>query len=491
MEGGEPQFSARGGALDETVQLRSIRTRRTLFVGAAFALLCFYYLLEISDAGTALGRASPPLNFTFNSMLDHLLRGHFDVDPRAVGYEGFSREGRVYAYWGIFPALLRLPLVVSSRWLQIDITLWSCWIAACTAAAIKLHTLRIVGRAAPDVPAWLLGYTAIALALSGAQICFLRPLLYQEVCLWAGAFAALFVFAGVRGVLREFANGHDLEIMALAFGGCLLTRVSIAIGLLAALLAVMLVILSRRRLSGSALAQVRILRPLIIASCFVGIAAFVNFQRFGNIATFADYSIYNYNKLFPDRVARTAAYGLFNIVRLPFGMIYYFFPVWVIQGSNHQLLLGAMRDRLIDAAELPPGSFLLSDPLLLVLGLSGVTAMLKRRLVAFGARALVTAIAGGLVIPAVLMLTAISMCFRYRLDFYPLFEFLAFVGVTTYGAAGAIPRWASRRALLLLLFVSIVASHLEMALYRLGDLGPAQHFVASAGVVRYYTNLIS
>ena len=476
--------------MEATAQPRSILARRMPFVGVALALLFFYYLAEISDAGTAFGRPSPPLNLTFNSMLDHLLRGRFDVDPWTVGNEGFSRGGLVYAYWGIFPTLLRLPLLVSSRWLQIDVTLWSCWIAVCIAVAIKLHTLRIVGRATPNVPAWLLSYTAIALALSGAQICFLRPLLYQEVCLWAGVFAALFVFAGVRGILSEFAKGYDLEIMAGAFGGCLLTRVSIAIGLLAALLAVMLVILMRRRLPGNALSRAQVLRPLFIAGCFVGIAAFVNFQRFGNIATFADYSIYNYNKLFPDRVARTAAYGLFNISRLPFGTIYYFFPVWVIQGSNHQLLLGTVRDRLIDAAELPPGSFLLSDPLLLALGLSGVTTIVKRKFVAFSAKALVTAIAGGLVVPAFLMLTAISMCFRYRLDFYPMFEFLAFVGLATYDASEVSPRWASRRALLLLLFVSVVFSHLEMALYRLGDLGPAQHFIAPEGVVHYYARLI-
>jgi hypothetical protein len=475
--------------LEATVQLRSIRARRMLFVGVSLALLFAYYLAEISDLGTALGRPSPPLNFTFNSMLGHLLQGHFDVDPRTVGYEGFTRGGRVYAYWGIFPALLRLPLLVSSRWPQIDITLWSCWIAVCAAAAIKLQTLQMVGRTAPDVPAWLLHCAAIALMLSGAQICFLRPLLYQEVCLWAGVFAALFVFASVRGGLREFANGHDLEIMALAFGGCLLTRVSVAIGLLAALLAVILVILVRRRLSGTSLAAVKVLPSLIIAGCFIGMAAFVNVQRFGNIATFADYSIYNYNKLFPDRIARTAAYGLFNITRLPFGTVYYFFPVWVIQGSDHQLLLGAMRDRLIDAAELPPGSFLLSDALLLALGLRGVIALLKRRLLGFSSRALVTAIAGGLAVPALLMLTAISMCFRYRMDFYPLFEFLAFVGVATYGAADEVPRWASRRILIPLLIVSIVVSHLEMALYRLSDLGPAQRFVAS-GVVQYYTGLL-
>lgn len=471
------------------IKLRSPRARHMLFLGAALGLLFLYYLMEISDLGSAFRRSSPPINLTFNSMLEHLLRGRFDVDPGTVGYEGFSRDGRVYAYWGIFPALLRLPLLVSTRWVKIDITLWSCWLAVCTAAAIKFYTLRVISRASPKLPPWLLGSVAVALALSGAQICFLRPLLYQEVCLWAGVFGALFVFAAVRGVLRKFAQGHDLEIMALAFGGCLLTRVSVAIGLLAALLAVLLIIFQRQRSSNEKFARELILRPLIIAGCFIAIAAFINFERFGNVATFANYSIYNYNKLFPDRIARTAAYGLFNIARLPFGLVYYFFPVWVIHGSDHHLILGTMRDRLIDSAELPPGSFLLSDPFLMVLGLVGAAATWKQRFAGLSERTLVAVIAGGLAIPALLMLTAISMCFRYRLDFYPLLEFLAFVGLATYRSTDQPPLWASRRLLLSLLCVSIVGSHLEMALYRLSDLGPAQRLLAD-GIERYYARLI-
>src|SRR5262245_45306351 len=47
---------------------------------------------------------------TFNSMLQHLMWGRFDVSPETVGLEGFYRHGRTYAYWGIFPALIRFPL---------------------------------------------------------------------------------------------------------------------------------------------------------------------------------------------------------------------------------------------------------------------------------------------------------------------------------------------------------------------------------------------
>src|SRR5271156_840461 len=66
-----------------------------------------------------------PLNRTFNSMLDHLSHGQFDVDPTIIGGEGFLRNGHVYAYWGITCALVRLPLLVFRR-LDLDVTVWSC-----------------------------------------------------------------------------------------------------------------------------------------------------------------------------------------------------------------------------------------------------------------------------------------------------------------------------------------------------------------------------
>ena len=41
----------------------------------------------------------------FNSMAEHLLRGRFDVDPDAIGAEGFDIGDRTVSYFGIFCAL--------------------------------------------------------------------------------------------------------------------------------------------------------------------------------------------------------------------------------------------------------------------------------------------------------------------------------------------------------------------------------------------------
>ncbi len=64
--------------------------------------------------------APSPRGLTFNSMLLHLLNGSFDVDPQTIGDEGILRNGLTYAYFGIAPALLRLPLLVFPGFMSTD-----------------------------------------------------------------------------------------------------------------------------------------------------------------------------------------------------------------------------------------------------------------------------------------------------------------------------------------------------------------------------------
>ena len=78
----------------------------------------------------------------------------------------------------------------------------------------------------------LLTLFIITILLSGPQIQFLRGLIYQEVILWAGAFAAGFVYFVLRGYYGPRGFGTPvLTGLAVTAGLCLLTRVSTALGL--------------------------------------------------------------------------------------------------------------------------------------------------------------------------------------------------------------------------------------------------------------------
>ena len=266
--------------------------------------------------------------------------------------------------------------------------------------------------------------------------------------------------------------------MALAAGAALLTRVSVGIGLVAAFV----LLLSVQAVRGRKEWRTELRKstvPLVALGVAGLITAGVNYGRWGDPFTFADYRYYLFNLKYSDRVARTAAYGLFNVNRIPFGLIYYFVPVWVLQGADGQLMLDSMRDRLIDSAELPPSSFFLTDPLLLLLGAIAALRWLKGRERGRGHGG---AIAAGLAIPPFLMMTAISMCFRYRMDFYPLIEFLAFSGLAMAGRSMIAAR---PRLIWTLSAISIVSSLAVSVAYLAGKLGPGQKLIGE-GVGHYY-----
>ena len=439
-------------------------------------------------------------DLTFNSMIDHLLRGEFDVDPDVIGAEGFHRGSRVYAYFGIFCALIRAPLMLIPGGLRFDLTPLSCLLAVIGAAAIKLKTLGVVYRASRLSPLRETLYWALALSilLGGAQIQFLRPSMYQEVCLWAGLQAAIFVYFAVRGVVADAFKTSALCFMAALAGLALLTRVSVGLGLCAALGLLLLTGLRRElATSGKGVAPGRpfhtrlmsggLVWPALVLLAFVTVTGWINYERWGDPLAFSG-SDYLMTKYFPDRMPRLAAYGLFNVARIPFGLGYYFFPIWLIRRSDGFLLFEEHQQRLIDATELPAGSFLLTDPLLLLLGAFFVWSFFVGRRGDPGLdRVRTLAIMLGLSAPCALMLTFISMNFRYRMEFYPLMEFGAFAGFLTLCRSElsiAAANWM-RGVSVALAAVGIFASAGSLVLYAVSDFGPPIKALR-AGVFNYY-----
>ncbi|MCW3475463.1 hypothetical protein [Limobrevibacterium gyesilva] len=480
-----------------TARPRSIGDRLILIVLSA--LMVAYYGIILTDGHFNVLHPTS-YGLTFNSMLEHLLRGQFDVDPAAVANEGFRRDGRVYSYWGILCALVRLPLLAWPEGLRTDVTGLSCLVAVSLAGYLKLRTLLFVYRQSPPSPdrALLVAAFGIWLLLAGAQTGYLRTSIYQEVLFWSAAITAGFVYCAVRGVLLGAFTTRRLACMAALAGLALLTRVSTGMGLYVALgllLAVLAIADATRagqprapaaRLAAT-LSSRRILAPLGILLAGCAAAAAVNAQRWGNPLTFADFNLYLMNRFYPDRLIRSAEYGLFNVARIPFGLVYYFFPVWVVRRGDGLLLFEEHRTRLLDASELPPSSFLLTDllPLILLVALCNLLPRANR------ARTISTrqtlAILAGLAIPTLLMLTAISMNYRYRMEFYPLLEFGGFIALyllATKAAAHPLSR-RLRAVLLAATAISLASTYFVLALYKLSPYGPGQMYLQN-GVVQLY-----
>jgi len=446
-------------------------TSRRVALFATVALAIWWYVLERLPIGEHLGFFHlAPLGFGFNSMAEHLLAGRFDVDLDTVIGEAFFVDDRTISYFGIFCALLRLPLAPFGLLPTLDITGPSCLLAVCLGAWFQLRALQTVYAACPDSTRrdWLTVAFAVCILLGGQQIQFARASIYQEVVCWGNALAMGFVWLAVRGLLHGF-DRRKLTAMAAFAGLALLDRVSFGLGLYAALGGLLLL---RWRL---------MVWPSVVLAVFVAATAVVNYGRWGDPLVFADFTKYALNQdQTPDRLVRIAEYGAFNWRRIGLGLTYYFVPVWTWIRSDGHLLFAEARARLVDVMELPPGSFFLSDPLLLGLAAMGLLGLRRK------ATLPTLALLAGLSIPPILMLTAISMAYRYREEFYPFLVLAALLGFQRLCAGGLAFGRGTRTAIVAAVVASVLVSHAQAVIYAVTPFGDAEQYIEPDGWIGTY-----
>ncbi len=451
---------------------------------ALLVLAAILYLALVTHGGFDPFGAGDRYGLAFNSMLLHLLHGRFDVDPATIGREAFVHDGRSYAYFGIFPALLRLPLLPFLDLRGTHVERLSCWLAMLTGAVAHVAALRAAFSRVGSRPIRqaMLAPLLLAALLSGPAI-LLGPdaAIYHEPILWAWALAMIFVALAMHGLVRRrrFDTGTLLG-MATAAGLCLLTRVTTGTGLFVALGLILLDLALRGRAADggrfAGLRQRRFWLPALLLVGFAAVAAGVNAGRWGNPLIFADLrdQIWLLAE-YPDRLPRLARYGLFDIRRLGFGVLYYFLPVW---GGWIDAWL-PLHDRiadLFDALEMPAGSFFLTDPLAMLLAAIAVIGLLRGRIggvLRRGGGLLLL----GLAIPPALMMTAWYMAFRYRAEFAPFLAAAACLAAAAWAerlqAEGRAPSLRLGRVLACLALLQIGGTEVQSLAYRFSRFGPS------------------
>jgi hypothetical protein len=476
--------------------------RKLQFALLGFMLL-FYGVLLFAAWGESARTTS--LRLTFNSMLAHLMQGRFDVDPQVVGdEEGFLRNGRVYPYFGIFPALLRLPLWIFGR-MDVDLTLWSCLAAACIAGMAKVRAVLLLRRKGMQNPiaGWAIGLMLAYILLGGSEVGHLNASVYTEVIGWAYAFGAVFVYFAVKGIVNRAFDVGMLCWMALCAGLALLTRVTGGIGLIVAFVLLLLVLaadprdaentnsVAERRTSFRRylrnLTARRSLLPASVLAALIVAEGTVNYFRWGNPTTFANWDLYLAARNgWPEFIEGMHAYGAFNIVRIPFALTYYFCPVWALDFNPGTLFQSSWARTLI-GVELPPSSFLLTDLLAFCFIALLIDAVWQRRSRGHSPQGRwAAAVAIGLLAPCILMLTAIYLAYRYRMEFYPEVDFLALMGLyLTVTDETALARFAQfRRSMAAAVAISFACSFVSVALLDVGQSIPPQP--DPQGLAHYY-----
>lgn len=462
----------------------SPRTLLLALTAAAYAILQFTILTD--------GHLNPvqpmKLGLTFNSMLEHLLHAQFDVDPAAVQYEGFGRDGRIYSYWGIFCALVRLPLLFIPNGLDIDVTVLSCFVAAFLSVLFKFQTTIVIARARASNPLFsvALPLAWLYLAFGGSGIGHLRPSIYQEVIFWAEAEAALFLLLLFIGLVGGVFTTRLLAGMAVCAGLAIITRVTFGIGLCGGL-GLLLLLLALEDFNRGRMILRRIWPAAAILLAFAAAAAAVNQQRWGNPLTFMDNSGYLLNDTFPDRLPREAQYGLFNVRRIFYGLDYYFLGAWLLPGADGHLLFQEAHDRLYNVFEFPPAALLLTDlfPLALLVAAIRAPGAWSRLPPAFKRRAACAGLGLLAAWPPILM--AIATAYRYRMEFYPELDFVLLAALYAIGNSVAARPGRFAPALTAAALCSVVCAHAGLMLYKLSQNGSYQTVMTTSPVDYFRT----
>jgi hypothetical protein len=485
------RFDGHAARADKGERVGSLLSRRTVFTGL-LVVIAAYYLFLFSN-GTFKLFAPEMLDRVFDSMLVHLLHGEFTVDPRAIDFEGFTRNGKTYTYFGVFPAVLRLVAMPFTDVARAELARLSCLAAVVIFVALQLRMLLIAHNSLPlarRIP-WLLTVMTAATVLSGPQLYILgAAYVWLEPVLWSAALAALFNLVVLRTALGGDGDlrSRDLVLLAVLAGLAINTRPTIGVALyLGTVLLVMWTAWRRhfgeqglsartrplRTAIGALLRDPRILLPIAALGLMGVVVGVVNFERWGNPLTFADFHVNYWIHHSPDRLAALENYGEINPGRIWIGALYYAtgIPRVIRDVPPFDVYL---RARYVDI-ESPPIIPLLTNPLTILLAGIGLYRLWSRpQLQADGAAILRLALIGN-ASAVVLIFMASGLSMRYRFDLAPFMTLAAFVGYRSISLTAAESSEAWRKRLHIaavgLCVLGIVGSHYVLLIHKVWSIG--------------------
>ena len=420
--------------------------------------------LALLSHGSFVIFAPELLDRTFDSMLMHLLNGDAGVDRDAIGYESFTRDGRSFSYFGIVPALLRLPATLfAADPHRMHLARLSCLLAGVTYVGILLNTLWTAHRSLPRAmrSRALLAAAGVTVAFGGAPATMASAAyVYAEPVLWAAVWVALSNLTVIRIALAGRApTGAELAALALLAGLALNTRPTAGIDLLTGfgIAGAWYGLLRLRGAAGPGWVALIAAGTMMAAGLVV--AGLVNYGRWHNALVFADFARLDIIQRYPERLAQLAANGAFNLGRIPVSLLYYLTGLPYV--FKHHGAIGEALQSFYDVIEGPPSSPLLTGPLWLLLAALGAWPVLRRW--PFPAAALI-----GHIVAAAFLLSAMALTLRYRMDLAGLVALPAAFGYLVasrwLAAAGPAMGRAAVPALAALALVAVLGSHAVLVL---------------------------
>ncbi|WP_116996070.1 hypothetical protein [Desertimonas flava] len=261
------------------------RLRHACAIGAGVGLIPYLAVLWNFGWNPLRGATADHLNGNFYDLQARaLFHGRLAVPNDSLGIEGFVVDGRTYMYFGPFPALLRMPLLLVTSRFDGRLTALSMLVGfVVTAIALTALVEQVRHRLRPDAPVSRLEAAAFAIlvasVLGGTAIVFLasQPWVYHEVYVWTTALTLATLATLVRA-WEEPTTGRVVTAGALAMA-TMLTRLPAGWSMSLSLIATGVWLAVRRaRRSGWVLAGAGVLA--------IAVGAAVNWAKFRHVYMF-------------------------------------------------------------------------------------------------------------------------------------------------------------------------------------------------------------
>lgn len=203
-ERAESQPSSRRATVRARSAEETSRRRFTIAVLVAAGIVLIPYLWLLWDLwnGSANPLRSVPYDNFYDLQARAMFHGRLNLPKGTMGIEAFVHDGRYYTYFGIFPSLIRMPILLLTSSLDGELTapsLLFAWAVTGIFSSLLLWRLRIIMRGRALLGrAEAVSYGALmAAVLGGSVVLYLgaTPFVYNEDFAWSVPLTVGSVFA--------------------------------------------------------------------------------------------------------------------------------------------------------------------------------------------------------------------------------------------------------------------------------------------------------
>lgn len=183
-------------------------------VGAAVVLPIYLWAMWAPWSGSVNVLRAVPYSYFYDLQARALFHGHLYLPDGKMGIEAFVHNGRDYTYFGLFPSIIRMPILLVTSRLDGQMTAPSillAWLATAVICPITFWRLRILMRGSALMGrAEAAAYGVLmATILGGSVILYLgaTPFVFSEDFAWSIPLTVASLFA-LLGVLERPSRGR-------------------------------------------------------------------------------------------------------------------------------------------------------------------------------------------------------------------------------------------------------------------------------------------